>query len=68
MKILREGNLKKNRPDIFFHCYECGCEFIAESGEYQYAVTSYNESYYSCKCPYCGNKAYGSETQKCPGG
>ena len=50
MKIIEEGILKPR----YFTCRICGCEFIAEPGEYDLAAT--DESvivYYYTRCPKC---------------
>lgn len=58
MEIIVQGNLDKIKKTKEFNCLKCGCVFKANSGEYQYSWSQYNESYYSCICPYCGNKVY----------
>lgn len=58
MEIIVQGNLEKIKQTKEFRCLQCGCVFKANKNEYQYAGSQYNESYYSCACPYCGNRAY----------
>lgn len=58
VEIIVQGNLDKIKKTKEFNCLQCGCIFKADNGEYQYAGSQYNESYYSCICPCCGNKVY----------
>lgn len=49
MKILKHGEKKT----VKFVCKNCGCEFIAQTKEFD--VQKFNSSTaYSCHCPECG--------------
>lgn len=50
MRIMEEGILKPR----YFTCRVCGCEFIAEPGEYTIAITDEAAiAYYYMCCPKC---------------
>lgn len=50
MKIIKEGILKTR----YFTCRLCECEFIAEPGEYDLAITDESAiAYYYARCPKC---------------
>ena len=59
MKIIKQGNLKH---PMTFVCPKCGCEFIAEEGEYisrdssLNPITPYAVKYVEVTCPCCGYK------------
>lgn len=57
MKIIKEGNLNKFMRVKRFVCGYCDCIFTANKDEYTVG-SQYNEEYYYCKCPCCGNNAY----------
>lgn len=57
MKIIKEGNLDKFMRAKRFKCNYCDCIFKANKDEYN-TNYQYNEEYYTCKCPCCGNIAY----------
>ena len=76
MKITKKGDLErvKRITDTtgLFRCGFCGCEFEAESSEYEShkretSIQMYRgvvfDEYYSCKCPTCGNVAYTYKTK-----
>ena len=54
MKIIKEGSLNLLLGIKRFECRNCGCIFEAEEGEYKHGQ-QYNEDYYYCDCPYCGD-------------
>lgn len=57
LKIIKEGT--KERLDRLkrFECEKCGCIFDADKTEYE-SGSQYNDTYYFCKCPFCGNDMY----------
>ncbi len=57
MKIIKEGNLDKLMKVKRFKCDYCDCIFTANHKEY-IKDSQYNEEYYYCICPCCGNRAY----------
>jgi rubredoxin len=54
MKILRKPKLA---PTVF-RCGGCGCEYLAEYGEYtvysDILTKTYHNTLKKCKCPVCG--------------
>lgn len=46
MKIIKHGNLRPRH----FYCRRCGCEFVADIGEYTVAASGDN---FFVKCPDC---------------
>lgn len=54
MKIIKEGALKPRH----FMCYTCGCEFIADPGEYTVTAVCVNATdtirFFNAECPMCG--------------
>lgn len=46
MQIIKHGNLKSR----YFICKSCGCEFIADKGEYKTATS--DDNFFVC-CPEC---------------
>ena len=61
MKIIKPGDPEKTLCHKNFTCLKCGCEFIADSTEYEHAGMQYNIQYYRCKCPCCGTLIYMDE-------
>lgn len=57
MEILVHGNPEKLKEVRRFTCSACGCMFKADKTEYK-SSQQYNETYYYCQCPECGNTAY----------
>ncbi len=57
MTIIVEGDLNRLKEIKRFNCRKCGCIFDAEKEEYKVS-SQYNEEYYSCICPTCGNNVY----------
>ena len=57
MKILKHGSLDKRK----FVCDVCGCEFVAETGEYTITKASGITLWYSIYCPYCDSYVDKSE-------
>ena len=57
MTIIREGNLDLLKEVKRFYCRRCQCVFDAEKTEYT-TENQYNETYYKCTCPTCGNTVY----------
>ena len=51
MKIEKHGNLP---PRVRFKCEFCGCEFVAEVGEYSVNIYPLICSKAFCDCPECG--------------
>lgn len=52
MEIIKHGKIKKR----MFACVSCGCEFIAETGEFEKIRYTNGFSFY-CRCPECGSEA-----------
>ena len=57
MRILKNGNLEARK----FFCNICGCEFIAEPGEYIPQVANDVVLWYSAFCPCCDSSTVTSE-------
>lgn len=57
MKIIIPGILRFAKETKQFTCKKCGCVFEADRDEYS-CGTQYNDGYYMCQCPTCGNIAY----------
>ena len=55
MEIIKPGNLNKLKQIMCFECRKCGCIFTADNTEYE-IDDQYNQEYYACKCPTCGNQ------------
>lgn len=53
MKIIKEGDPAKLITAKRFECNKCGCVFEADKDEYKSGM-QYNETYFYCKCPFCG--------------
>ena len=62
MEIIQKGDTKRLLKIKRFTCKECGCVFEANKTEYKYG-SQYNEGYYYCNCPCCGNKVYKDERE-----
>lgn len=60
MKIIKKGDPGRLKAAKRFQCDECGCVFEADKGEYKCNMR-YNEEYFYCKCPCCGNVTYFKE-------
>ena len=58
MEILKTGKSDWDDLSKVFKCNRCGCEFRANSNEYETAFFHMNGLYYECKCPCCKNKVY----------
>lgn len=61
MKILKEGNLNYSLKVKTFQCDSCGCQFEANSKEYDNAsqMAYFHDGITAeCKCPCCGNVVY----------
>ncbi len=60
MTVLKEGNCDCAKMLVLkirrFKCDQCGCVFEANKDEYK-SVAQYNDIYYFCKCPCCGENA-----------
>ena len=56
MEIIKHGQ----KPDYKkqFRCKHCGCEFIADAGEYKREQVEYNDDALVCECPECGTKCW----------
>lgn len=67
MKILKHGSPKaKETIPRHFVCPECGCEFIANEGEYSIWAARYlgymgNGQTVETKCPECGKRIQGEK-------
>lgn len=60
MKIIKQG--KKPNKEVKFTCNECGCEFIAEEGEFDISHIGHDYIEYACaSCPNCGTHCYKCE-------
>lgn len=57
MKILKHGNLKPRK----FTCWNCGCEFVANTTEYCITMASGIPLWRSADCPECGAETTDSE-------
>lgn len=57
MKIIIPGDATRLKKIKSFTCKECGCVFEADKTEYR-SESQYNEEYYACKCPTCGQWVY----------
>lgn len=59
MDIIKHGQ----KPDYKkqFECPHCGCQFIADAGEYKRRVCEYNTEELVCRCPECGEMCHRSE-------
>lgn len=53
MKIIEQGKNLKTDIERKFHCNTCGCEFIAEKGEYYYEVDKADCAHFAAYCPNC---------------
>lgn len=56
MNILKHGDPDRIKAKKQFICYNCGCEFEAEKGEYFTRVGWFEPSYF-CTCPDCNEVA-----------
>lgn len=56
MKIIKKGDPAKLITAKRFECCMCGCVFEADKDEYKCSM-QYNETYFYCKCPFCGASA-----------
>lgn len=56
MNILKHGDPDRIKAKKQFICYNCGCEFEAEKGEYFTRVGWFETSYF-CTCPDCNEVA-----------
>ena len=55
MKILKAGIIEKGIKR--FRCLSCGCEFEADSSEYEwYSIC--NGAVARCRCPHCKQMIY----------
>lgn len=61
MEIIQPGNLQTTLKPKRFICSNCGCVFIADCTEYEYAGMQYNQPYYKCLCPTCCKYVYTEE-------
>lgn len=55
MKIIKKGRIRNLTDDRKFECLSCGCEFIAQKGEYKYSLFGkyMGSQVYVAKCPNC---------------
>lgn len=56
MRIICDGDPKKNKPDVRFTCQNCGCVFIAEWGEYTRHDQQIQGPWLECTCPQCKSR------------
>jgi hypothetical protein len=61
MEIIKPGNLQTTLKPKTFMCFNCGCVFMADCTEYEYAGMQYNQPYYKCLCPTCCKYVYTEE-------
>jgi hypothetical protein len=61
MEIITPGNTQIILKPKRFICSNCGCVFIADCTEYEYAGMQYNQPYYKCLCPTCCKYVYTEE-------
>ena len=61
MEIIKPGDLSTTLKPKRFMCPNCGCIFIANNTEYEYAGMQYNQPYYKCPCPTCSKLVYTEE-------
>jgi len=57
MKILKHGNMKPRK----FTCLNCGCEFVADTTEYNMTTAQGIVLWYRTECPECCNWTEKSE-------
>lgn len=60
MKIVKRGLKPSTSQPLFFTCYVCGCEFIAQKDEYKWKYTDRPEfsgepiaHHFEAICPCC---------------
>ena len=58
MEIIQPGNTQIILKPKRFICANCGCVFVADCTEYEYAGMQYNQPYYKCLCPTCCKYVY----------
>jgi len=58
MKILKHGSLKPRK----FTCFNCGCEFVADTTEYWTARFEDSVMFWKSDCPECGDRTEKSES------
>ena len=61
MEIIKQGDLDFLKKTKKFNCNSCGCIFMADRNEYEYAGVQYNIQYYKHMCPTCGTWAYAED-------
>lgn len=61
MRIVKQGDKNKIKPPKQFACVHCGCEFVAEYGEYRPTPIG-TASGYECNCPCCGRVVSSKDT------
>lgn len=55
MKVIKEANPDKFKPEVTFECTNCECIYIAEKGEFKVSYYQDGElAFYSSYCPICG--------------
>lgn len=59
MEILKDGKIPDTRKD--FSCFDCGCVFRAEKGEWKAHPGEYQSVDYVCTCPCCGKIVHGGK-------
>ena len=61
MQIIKPGDPEMVLRYKYFMCMDCGCEFMADSTEYDCIGVLDGGNYYRCKCPCCGALVYMNE-------
>lgn len=58
MEIIKQGDLSRLKNTKRFQCTYCGCQFLADSNEYESCGMWRNLQTYGCKCPCCDSRVY----------
>lgn len=58
MEIIKQGNVDCSKKAKRFECVYCGCQFLADSSEYEIGGMWRNLQTYTCKCPCCDGMSY----------
>lgn len=53
MKIIKQGKELNTKIERKFCCGICGCEYIAEQGEYYIETDEHGCIYFCSECPNC---------------
>lgn len=63
MRIIRHG-VKPEEEKLYFICYHCKCEFIAEKCECTFEDDGRNGGCFVIDCPDCGTSIVGTDKEK----